>query len=95
MIEHAVVIGLMIRLSDLFQFISDNLFFLFLKALLDFKQLSKKYREGPDDESNASDLDQYIDEGVHGDEIVMDTSEQCRDLEEPNSSDEHLRRRKS
>ncbi|CAG9532606.1 unnamed protein product [Cercopithifilaria johnstoni] len=64
-------------------------------ALLDFKELSKKYREkGEDDESSTSDADPYTDEGIHGDETATDTSEQCKNLEEPNSSDEHLRKRR-
>lgn len=69
-------------------------YFLFFKALRDFKELSKKYRKaGENDESSTSDADPYIDESIHEDEIAMDTSGQC-ELQESNSSDEHLRKRR-
>ncbi|KAL3982831.1 hypothetical protein ACH3XW_48700 [Acanthocheilonema viteae] len=67
------------------------------EALLDFKELSKKYKEREDDECSTSDAQPYIDEDIHGSETSINTSEQCKcnNLEESNSSDEHLRKQKS
>uniref|UniRef100_A0A0R3S0T5 RIC3 domain-containing protein n=1 Tax=Elaeophora elaphi TaxID=1147741 RepID=A0A0R3S0T5_9BILA len=63
------------------------------EALRDFKELSKKYRKG-DNESSISDTDPYTDEGIHGDETTIDSSEQCKNVQELNSSDEQLKKRR-